>query len=322
MKKFLKIVLYAILALAVIAGGGIAYLSAKKPEIAPPSTIRIEATPERLARGKYLVILADCEGCHSQHDMTRFGLPVPEGGHFAGFEFTREMGMPGFITGANLTPDPETGIGAWTDGEKIRAIREGIDKDGNMLFPMMPYAHFREMSDEDVYSLVAYLNSVPIVKRAHPPTKIAFPVNLFVKGVPKPVAGPVPQPDKTDRLKYGKYLSTLAGCQSCHGADLAAAEVFHVPPYTVVAANISPDLETGIGKWTEQQWFDKFTSYREYVANGGPPTSAGNFTVMPWLTFAQLTDDDIRALYTYLHSLPAVKKSIDTHPGFATKMPK
>ena len=78
-------------------------------------------------------------------------------------EFPKEMGLPGRIASRNITPDVETGIGAWTDGEKIRAIREGISRDGTMLFPMMPYARFRKMSDEDVMSLVAYLNTLPPV---------------------------------------------------------------------------------------------------------------------------------------------------------------
>ena len=77
-----------------------------------------------------------------------------------------EAGLPGRVAARNITPDKETGIGNWTDGEKIRAIREGIGRDGHALFPMMPYESFRHMSDEDVYSLVAYLNSLPPVKCA------------------------------------------------------------------------------------------------------------------------------------------------------------
>ena len=134
MKKFLKVLAFLVLALIVLAGAGLAYLSVRKPDIAPPSTVRIDSTPERIARGKYIALVAGCEGCHSQSDSTRFGFPKLDDGHYAGFEFTKEMGMPGLVVAANLTPDPETGIGNWTDGEKIRAIREGIDKDGNVLF--------------------------------------------------------------------------------------------------------------------------------------------------------------------------------------------
>jgi mono/diheme cytochrome c family protein len=314
MKKVLKALLYLVLALVVLGGAGFAYLTVRKPAVAPTSSIKIEATPERLARGKYVALAADCEGCHSQSDGTRFAFPKVEGGRFAGNEFTTAMGMPGLVVAANLTPDPETGIGAWTDGEKIRAIREGIDKDGNVLFPMMPYTHFREMSDEDVYSVVAYLDSLPPIKRAHPKTTIDFPVGLMIKGVPQPVTAPVASPNAGDPMAYGKYLATIGGCISCHSENLAGGEVFTFPPYKVVAANISPDLETGIGKWTEQHFYEKFTSYRDYAANGSPRVSRDNFTTMPWLTFAQLPDSDIRALYVYLHSRPAVKKAVETHP--------
>lgn len=316
MKRAWKIVVYLVAGLLLLGGAAYAYLSIRKPDMVPASTIRVDPTPERIARGKYIATVADCEGCHSQHDATRFGLPVPENGHFAGFEFTREMDMPGFVSAPNLTPDRETGIGSWTDGEKIRAIREGVDKDGKTLFPMMPYTRFREMSDEDVYSLVAYLNSLPPVRMAHPPTKLDFPVGLMVKGVPKPVSGAVPQPDANDRMRYGKYLVAIAGCQDCHGENLAAANVFSFPPYKVYAANISPDRETGIGKWSEKEFLDKFDSYQDYLKNGPPKIGPDSFTVMPWLTFTQLPQSDLKAIYAYIHSLPAVKKAIETHPGF------
>jgi len=315
----MKILLRILLCLALFLGAAFAYLNYRKPAASPPLTVKVQRTPERLARGKYIALLADCEGCHSPTDPSRFGFPKLADGHFSGYEFTRSMGLPGLVVAPNLTPDIETGIGSWTDGEKIRAIREGVDRDGRALFPMMPYQHFRDMSDEDVYSLVAYLDSLPPIRRAHPANQVDFPVPLMIKSVPKPVEGPVTTPDRADRWRYGKYLSTLAGCQSCHGENLAAGNIFTFPPaFQVFAANISTDRETGIGKWTEQQFLDKFASYREYVANGPPLVGPDSFTTMPWLSFAQLPDDDIRAIYAYVHSLPAVKKSIETHPKKGT----
>src|SRR3954454_1788525 len=97
MKKFLKILAYVVLSLIVLAGAGFAYLSVRKPDIASPSTVKIEPTPERLARGKYIAAVADCEGCHSQSDSTRFAFPKLDDGHYAGFEFTKDMGMPGLV---------------------------------------------------------------------------------------------------------------------------------------------------------------------------------------------------------------------------------
>jgi len=84
-------------------------------------------------------------------------------------------GLPGTVTAPNVTPDYESGIGGWTDGEKIRAIREGIDKHGRALFPMMPYKSYASMSDEDVESLVAYLNTLPPMKNPSCPRKYGFP---------------------------------------------------------------------------------------------------------------------------------------------------
>lgn len=193
MKKAFRVVGYVVAAALLMAGAAVTYLYARKPEMAPPAGLRIERTPERLARGEYLYRLADCDGCHSERDYGRFGGPVVPGGKAAGQVFPKEMGMPGTVVAPNLTTDPETGIGTWTDGEKVRAIREGVDKNGRALFPMMPYEAFRKMSDEDVYSLVAYLDTLPPVKRRHPAMELDFPVALMIKGAPKP-AGSVARP--------------------------------------------------------------------------------------------------------------------------------
>src|SRR5262249_53906087 len=154
-----------------------------------------------------------------------------------------------------------TGIGAWTDGEKIRAIRDGIDKDGRALFPMMPYASYRSMSDEDVESLVAYLNSLPAVRNPLPSTALNFPVNLMIKFAPKP-AGSISAPPRADRVQYGAYLVAIGGCAECHsplekgrpvaGMDFAGGRVIASSFGTVVSANITPDNETGTGKWSQE----------------------------------------------------------------------
>src|SRR5262249_7039090 len=155
-------------------------------------------------------------GCHSQRDFDRVGGPIVETGRGAGNNFSELIpSLPGTIVAANLTNDPETGLGNWSDGEKIRAIRDGVDKEGRVLFPMMPYANFRKMTDEDVESVVAYMNSLPPVKHALPQTQVAFPVNLMIKGVPKP-AGAVPAQSMTGRAARGEYLVTMAGCGDCH----------------------------------------------------------------------------------------------------------
>ncbi|MCX6619605.1 MAG: cytochrome c [Acidobacteria bacterium] len=225
--------LFAVALVAVI-GGGLAYMHLKKPAMAPPREGKVSMAPERIARGRYLFeVVADCNGCHSQRDFTRFGGPVVASGKGQGFVFPDELGLPGSVVAPNITPDPETGIGKWTDGEKIRAIREGVDRDGRALFPMMPYEHFARMSDQEVESLVAYMNTLAPVRNPLPVTRIKFPVWFFIKSVPKPV-GSVPPMDRSNPVKYGEYLTTLGDCIGCHtppeqGQPLPGRN-FAVPP--------------------------------------------------------------------------------------------
>jgi mono/diheme cytochrome c family protein len=320
-----KILGALILILVVGAGSGFAFLYLRKPAMAVPSAVKVEMTPERIERGKYLFQnVMDCDGCHSQHDDTRFGRPVIEAGRGRGFVFPPETGLPGTVVAVNITPDPETGIGAWTDGEKIRAIREGIGRDGHVMFPMMPYSNYRLMSDEDVYALIAYLNSLPAVRNPLPRTRVNFPVSLMIKSVPRP-AGSVPAPNRSDKLKYGEYLVTVAACAECHtqvekgqpvpGKRLAGGREFHTPDAVVVSGNITPDADTGIGKWSEQQFLDKVYQYKEYVEKGSPQVGPEGFTLMPWLSFAKLSPEELGAIYTYLMSQPAVRNAVETHPG-------
>jgi mono/diheme cytochrome c family protein len=309
----------------VIVMSGFGYLYLRNPAMAPPPDVKVDMSPERVARGKHLFEkVMDCDGCHSQHDESRFGRPVVEAGRGRGFVFPQEMGLPGTIVASNITLDRDTGIGAWTDGEKIRAIREGIGRGGRVLFPTMPYTNYRHMSDEDVYALVAYMNSLPAVRNPLPATSINFPVSLLIKAVPQP-AGSVPPPDRQNKLTYGEYLVTMGRCADCHtpenrgepvpGKRLAGGREFRTPWATVVSANISPDLDTGIGKWTEQQFLDKFYQYKEYVEKGSPQVGPEGYTLMPWLGLSQLPPEELGAIFTYLKSQPGVHNPVETHPG-------
>jgi mono/diheme cytochrome c family protein len=161
-KRILLILGCLVLAVIVVGGVGIAWLFLRKPAMAPPSSIKVAMTPERIARGQYIYeTVADCASCHSQRDFTRVGGPeVPTGRGRGNIMSDLVKGLPGVVVASNITPDRETGIGTWTDGEKIRAIREGVDRDGNALFPMMPYEGFGRLSDEDVQAVVAYLDTL------------------------------------------------------------------------------------------------------------------------------------------------------------------
>jgi mono/diheme cytochrome c family protein len=321
-KRFLG---YGVLAVVFVFGLGFAYLYFGSPATAPPSSVKVERSAERLARGRYLYHhVAVCGDCHSQRDYTRFGGPFVEGGEGIGFSFPQELGLPGTVVAPNITSDKESGLGDWTDGEVIRAIREGLSRDGKALFPMMPYSEFRHMSDEDVYALVAYLRTLPPAKNVLPRSQINFPVSMFIKSVPKP-AGHVPPVDRNNQLKYGEYLTRLGGCGGCHtpmdkgeplpGKWMAGGEIFRTPMGTVVSANITPDKDTGIGKWSEQDFLNKSYQYRKYVETGSPKIGPESFTLMPWLPFCQLPEEDLKAIFAFLKTQPPVYNAVETHPA-------
>jgi len=176
MKTFLKIVGGIVLAVVALAVGCISWLALRKPASRPASTEKIEATPARVARGEYLVEhVSDCLGCHSDH-LDTFGYPVKPGTEGqGGFIFDRNLGFPGVVAAQNITSDPADGLGNWTDGEVLRAIREGVDRKGDALFPMMPYQHLRHMSDDDAKAVVAYLRTLKPVHNQVPDAIVAPP---------------------------------------------------------------------------------------------------------------------------------------------------
>ena len=131
---------------------------------------KFESSPQRLARGEYLVQhVVGCAVCHSSRDFGKHDDPILPNTLLAGSHI-EESGMPGDVYAPNLTPDPATGAGAWTDDQLARAIREGVGHAGRALFPMMPYSHYRSLSDEDLASVVVYLRSVPSIPHAQPAT--------------------------------------------------------------------------------------------------------------------------------------------------------
>src|SRR5206468_11541394 len=134
--------------------------------------------------------VADCLGCHSDHT-DGFGFPVKPGTEGeGGFPFDAKLGVPGLVCAQNITPDPETGLGRWSDDEILRAMREGVDRNGDALFPMMPYQHFRYMSDEDAKSIVVYVRTLKPIHNQVPPKHLDFPVHFIAKFIPKPLHGP------------------------------------------------------------------------------------------------------------------------------------
>lgn len=326
--RFLKL-LGSLVGLVVVAlAAGIAWLALRSPASRPPSSEKIEATPARLARGEYLAEhVSDCFGCHSDHVSEKFGLPIRPGTKGqGGFVFDEKLGVPGILCAQNITPDPEAGLGAWSDGEILRAMREGVDRKGQALFPMMPYTAFRRMSDEDAKSIVVYLRTLPAVAHAVPAKKINFPVNLFIKSVPKPVEGPVTAPeDSRDHLAYGRYLVDIAGCAACHtprnphgeplpGQELSGGWTMLGPWGRVTTANLTPDEKTWMGKATKAEFLGRFKAFASFDALNSPPVGKGRNTVMPWLAFSGMTEQDLGAIYDYLKTVRPIRREVVTFP--------
>jgi mono/diheme cytochrome c family protein len=323
----MRVVLWILLGMVVLVGGVLAWLALRSPEQRPASLEKIEATPERLARGKYLTLyVSDCVGCHSDFHYERFAIPVKSGTEGqGGFLFDKKLGVPGLVQAQNITPDPETGLGQWTDGEILRAMREGVNRNGHALFPMMPYEALRAMSDEDARSVVAYLRTLKPIRHAVTPKRLDFPVNLFVKFAPRPLTGPVTAPEPKDGLAYGKYMVTIAGCGICHtpiddkgkpipGMEFSGGFRFPGPWGLVVSANITPDPDNYMGQATRDEFIGRFKSFEGYTEENTPVATPGRNTVMRWPAFAQLTHEDLGAMYDYLKTVKPIKKKVVPFP--------
>jgi mono/diheme cytochrome c family protein len=279
------------------------------PKARPLTDRKFEATPERLARGER--IFDGCMGCHSPHDWKPHDPPILPGMKGAGMVMPIQE-LPGRIVAPNLTPDPETGSGKWTDDGIARAIREGIGHDGRALFPMMPYQHFRVLSDEEVASVVVYIRSLPPVKNPLPKTEIIFPVKYLINSLPQPLEKELPLPDLSTPLKKGEYLVNLTGCMDCHtpqkkgqpmmALNFAGGEPLTGPWGRVVSANITQD-PSGISYYDEQLFLQAMKT--GYVK--ARPLSQ----IMPWWDFKNWPDDDLKAMFAYLKTLPPVKHRVD-----------
>jgi mono/diheme cytochrome c family protein len=312
----IRILVILLVVTAALAAGGVAYLFGAYPRTAPPSAIKVESTPARIARGAYLSRhVVGCTDCHGERDWSKYSAPqMREREGQGGMAFHLDIGT---LYGPNITP---AAIGGWTDGEVLRAMTEGVSKAGRPLFPLMPYEAFAQMSREDAESVIAFIRTLPAVAHDVPRSILKFPMNLIVRTIPKPVTLPSAAPDRSDRIAYGRYLTTLAGCSSCHTRmvrgrpvpNMAFAGGLEFHPRTggiQRSANITPDMETGIGRWTEAQFVERFTRIAALddaalALNGRPNTE------MPWRDYGGMDPQDLSAIYAYLRTVPAVKNAV------------
>ena len=315
MRRLLKGVLFLVVVLLLVAGAGVGYLFAKYPDVPAAENVTVVSTPEKVARGEYLSNhVSGCVICHAERDATKYGGPLKPGTLGAGGEFFGDEAAGFVLYSKNITP---AAIGNWTDGELIRAFTSGVNRDGEPLFPIMPYPRYGRLSREDVESIVAYIRTLKPVEHTVPERKLPFPLPLIVRTMP--AHGTLrPMPLRTDKRAYGEYLTNAAVCADCHtpvddmgaplpGRDYAGGTEFKLPNGAIVRpANITPDADTGIGTWTEQQFIDKFKAWGSAEPRALSEAEQRENTIMPWLYYAGMTSEDLSAIYTYLRTLKPV----------------
>jgi mono/diheme cytochrome c family protein len=317
MMRFLKILLAVVVCLVVLVAVAITFTIGWRPFIGPrarPLTSRVfDRTPQRWARGQYIVEhLAACADCHSPHDWTKHDAPILPGMEAAGQNMALK-GLPGFVVAPNLTPDPETGSGTWSDDALARAIREGVGHDGRALFNIMPYENYRRMPDEDLASVVVFLRSLPPVRNPLPKTVLIFPVNYLMRSVPQPVTDPVAATASTDPVVRGEFLVTMAGCKDCHtpmndkgeflpNMELSGGQIFEGPWGRVASPNLTPD-PSGIPYYDEVLFMQ---ALRTGYVRARPLNQ-----IMPWRHYGGMTDDDLKAIFAYLKSVKPIHHVVD-----------
>jgi len=258
-----------------------------------------------VTRGKYLTQAADCEVCHTR-----------EGGEpFAG---GRAFATPfGVLYSPNITADRETGIGAWTDADFLRAVHKGIARDGERLYPAFPYDSYTLIADDDVRAIRAYLFSLPAVRATAPANSLRFPFNQrWLMGIWAAFYNPDhrfrPHEDRSADWNRGAYLAeALTHCGDCHTPRNLAQALDNRRKFAGAvtagwrAYNITPDTVSGIGGWSD-------TELAEYLHSGhaaGRGLAGGPMAEEIDVSTSTLTAADLQALITYLRSVPALHTS-------------
>jgi mono/diheme cytochrome c family protein len=318
MRKVFKWGLWLLIGVVIVIASGLTYVSYALPNIGPPSEMEVEITPERVERGEYLawnVVL--CIDCHSKRDFSIFsGPPIQETIAAGGEIFNREMGFPGVFLSRNITP---YGIGDWTDGELFRLITTGVKRDGEPIFPVMPYHNYGQLDPEDIKAIIAYVRSLEPVEADHAASQVDFPFNFILRTIPKE-ANMQQRPDKSDKVAYGKYMFTAAACAECHtkfekgdfiGPLCGGGRSFQFPDGSILSSANITFHETGIKSWTKETFIEKFKMYEDssYVPQKVNP---GEFqTIMPWMMYAGMTEEDLGAIYDYLETLPPADNPVE-----------
>jgi mono/diheme cytochrome c family protein len=291
------------------AGGRTVELAAYKgpPPTGAPADF---AATDPIARGEYLARAADCQACHT----ARGGAPFA-----GGLAFNLPFGS---IYSPNITPDKDTGIGGWTDAQFLGALHRGVDDEGQPLYPAMPYAAFTYMTDADALAIKAYLFSLPPVRRENRANSLAFPFDQrWAMAIWSRLFNPdkrfAPRPDRSPEWNRGAYLAeAMAHCGDCHTPRTLAQSLDNRRKYAgAVAAgwkayNITAHRLSGVGAWSDAE----LTEYLSTGRAAGRGTAAGPMGEAVDLSLSHLTPSDVKALVTYVRSVPALASPDQPEP--------
>jgi cytochrome c553 len=264
-------------AITIVAGIGL--LKMNTTTSIPVPNIKVEGTPEQIARGHYIASLG-CVGCHGLQGQ------FPLAG---GMDMSGEIPMPvGAIVSSNLTPGGV--LKDRSDGELFRAIRHGYGKDGELL-SFMSQLSYRQLSDDDIAAVIAFLRSQQPVASEKPDGDQINLLGAAVFGagmlpVPTPIAGAITTPPRGATPEYGKYVATFGDCRACHGPDMTGTPASALRPAV-------PNPRPAVATWTKEQ-------FAQAMRTGVRPSGAAFSPGMPWQSASKMTDDDLAALYAYL----------------------
>ena len=267
------------------------------------SAAAIAQTP--VERGNYLVnSILTCGNCHTPKGPG--GAPVTEKLHSGGVQTWDEPTYT--VKGSNITPDKETGIGAWNDAEIKKAMTDGVRPNGVPLAPIMPFAYYKIFTPGDLNAVVAYLKSVPAVRaEVQPPVYKGAMHHDVPPGVEKPMA----ESDLRDPVKRGFYLATIGHCMACHtphpdgrhdfktALGKGGAE-FRGPWGVSIARNITSHPQKGIGSWSDDE-------IKRAIARGVGRDGTPLKPPMGYAWYAKMTDADLSAIVAYLRTVPALE---------------
>jgi len=285
------------------------------PRMRPLTNRVFEKSDSRIERGKYLSEgVCQCFLCHSERDWSKPGAPPMQGMKGAGQIITEDSVHR--IVAPNLTPDPETGAGTWTDDMFARAIREGIGHDDRALASPMWYWAFSNLSDEDLASIIVYLRTLPPVRNPLPKRRLSPESERAAKDGPKPITEHVPARNLSNPVDRGRYLADIADCSGCH----SAWEAPYVPGVfgggnlleekgkrlerNLFSANLTMD-PSGIAYYDDSLFIEVMSTGRVRVRAIDP--------VMPWVVFQNMRNDDLRSIFAYLRAQPHVRHIVDNH---------